>query len=234
MTAVAEPGPRPCADIVEHTDGFAVERFPVGRQKANAYIAYHARSRLGVLVDPGADADVLLARIAALSVDLRAIILTHAHWDHVGAAHMVSEATGTPVHLHEADAELLRRAPLFAARVDGIAMKVPRQVVLWTGEMSLPLDTTRMTLIPTPGHTAGSSVMLLGEALFTGDTLLGRKTGRTDLPGGDAKMLALSLQRIRNELRSAATVFPGHGAPFAASEAETWLAEGAALLTEPQ
>lgn len=234
MTAVAEQAPRPCADVVEHTDGLVVERFPVGRQQANAYLAYHTGSYRGILVDPGADADILLARIAALHVDLGTIVLTHAHWDHVGAAQMVGEATGAPVYLHEADAELLRRAPLFAARVDGVPMRVPREVTWFAGEMSLTLEPLRLTLIPTPGHTAGACVVRLGQALFTGDTLLQRKAGRTDLPGGDARTLAHSLRRIGDELHSVATVFPGHGAPWAASEAETWLTETGALTTEAQ
>jgi len=232
---VADTVDRPCADAVEHADGLIVERFPVGRQQANAYLAYHTESRVGALVDPGADADVLLARIAALDIDLRAIVLTHAHWDHVGAAQVVGDATGLPVHLHTADAELLRRAPLFAARVDGVPMRVPREVAWFAEETSLPLDPTfRLALIPTPGHTAGASVVRLGEALFTGDTLLPRKAGRTDLPGGDAITLAHSLVRIRDELRSVTTVFPGHGAPWAASDAEAWLAEIGALTTGPQ
>jgi hydroxyacylglutathione hydrolase len=215
------------ADEVQLPDRVIVDRFPVGRQLANAYLAWHEEHRLGVLIDPGADADVLLARIHAMSVELRAIVLTHAHWDHVGAAEAVGIATGLPVHLHVEDAGLLRRAPLFAARVDGIAMKVPRHVAHFSGETTIELPSIDVRLIPTPGHTAGACVVRFGSSLFTGDTLLRRKAGRTDLPGGDSRALAHSLNRIRDELGTIDTIFPGHGLPWPAKDAAAWLAENA-------
>ena len=223
------------SDEVRLPDGVIVERFPVGRQQANAFIAFHESQRIGVLIDPGAEADTLLARVAALAIELHAIVLTHAHWDHVGAADAIASATKAPVHLHQADAGLLRRAPLFAARVDGVPMKVPREVAYFSEETTLSLDASlHVRLIPTPGHTAGCCVVRLGAALFTGDTLLRRKAGRTDLPGGDVKALGQSLTRIRDEVRSVSTVFPGHGAPWPATEAETWLAENESMLELPR
>ena len=229
MSDTTAPG---YADQVTIADGIVVERFPTGRQRANAYLAYHNDRRTGVLVDPAGDADTLLARIAAIGVQLRAIILTHAHWDHVGAAEPIGQSTGLPVHVHQDDAGLLRRAPLFAARVDGVPMKLPRLVTHFNQETTLPIDDgLELRLIPTPGHTAGCCVVRLSTGVFTGDTLLRGKAGRTDLPGGDAKALSQSLIRIRDELRSASTVFPGHGAPWPADEAEAWLAENAALTT---
>ncbi len=183
----------------------APEVHVVGFYQVNCYLLHDGKGR-AVCLDPGDDADLLLERLAARGARLEAILLTHAHWDHVGAVADLAEAHGAPVLLHEADVPLLAQwspRPVRPARLltDGDAVRA--------GGFAF-------RVLHTPGHTPGSLCFLLeaGEPwLFSGDTLFRGTVGRTDFPGGSAADLRRSLRTKLLPLPDATVVYPGHGDP---------------------
>src|SRR4051812_17712366 len=101
-------------------DGIRVERTAVGRHQANAYLVYRESGEDAILIDPGAEASRLMASAQNAGVHIAAILLTHGHWDHVGAAKEIGEHAAAPVYLHSADTPLLKASPLYAFRIDGV------------------------------------------------------------------------------------------------------------------
>lgn len=202
-----------------------VERFPVGPQRANAYLAYGGHSRRGVVIDPGAEGDVLTARIDQLGLAVPSVLLTHGHWDHVGAAVAIAAHTGAAVHIHPLDVPLLKAAPFYAFRVDGVQVRVPSVVTRVEHGSALHVD-ERHTLVArhVPGHTAGGVAYRSGRVLFTGDTLMPAGASRVDLPGGDADALGRSLATLADELADDDIICPGHGSSWAATAAKAWVA----------
>jgi len=201
-----------------------VERFPLGKHKANAYIVYNASDRRAVLIDPGADGEILMGRVAELRLAIDAILLTHAHWDHVGAANEIATHAGAPVYLHPEDRLLIKAAPIYAFRIDGVRFSAPSRLVDLVDGATIPLGESRaFSVRHIPGHTEGGVAYRLGRAVFTGDTLMPAGAGRTDLPGGHHGKLQRSLAWLHRELVLDDVICPGHRALWPSSEASAWL-----------
>lgn len=185
----------------------------VGPLAENPYLLTCTETNDAVLVDPGDDAPLLLKAIADAGVTVRAILLTHAHLDHVGALTDVREAFEVPVYLHSADDELLQQAPTQWLRYGKtIGPIAPAERSLADGDQ-ITVGNCTLEVLHTPGHTVGG-VCLYAPAdnlLIAGDTLFRRSVGRTDLPGGNTEQLIDSIHRQLYRLPDATRVYPGHG-----------------------
>ncbi len=182
-------------------DGLRLWVVPVGPLRVNCYLVAGSRSPEAVVIDPGDEADAILARAAEAGLQVRAILLTHAHWDHVGAVAEVAEATGAPVLLHAADLPLLEEwspRPVVPGRLldQGDEIRV--------GEVVL-------SVLHTPGHTPGGLCFRAAGRVFTGDTLFAGSVGRWDFPGGSREELLRSLRDRLLPLPDELLVHPGHG-----------------------
>lgn len=155
-----------------------------------------------VAIDPNADAQRYLDVLEENGASLTQILLTHGHFDHVGAVAALRLATGARVHLNAADAAGAQDRRLFPFTDPDCAFA--------DGEV-LDVDDMRFHVIATPGHSAGSVSLLCGELLFCGDTLFCGDAGRTDLEGGSETQLLESLAKLAAQVPDAAQVLPGHG-----------------------
>ena len=178
----------------------------VGSIGTNCYIVYDETTRAAVVIDPSDEAELVEARIGALGLRVRAILLTHGHFDHGGDAERIRKLSGAPVYLHPADLVL----PSWLTH----GLRADRDLA--DGDQ-LVFDGLRFQVLLTPGHTPGSVCFLCGDALFSGDTLFAGSCGRTDLPGGSWHEILASLRRLA-ELEGNYTVYPGHGDPTTLDE----------------
>lgn len=182
----------------------------VGELQTNAYIFYNAASRRCFVIDPGAEAEKIVALLAREKLQPLAVVLTHGHADHVGAVMVLTSRFHIPVWVHEADDGLMRGpANREFAAMFGVELPPQAGRLLAAGE-TLPLDGLELRVIHSPGHTPGS-ILLYGEGLlFSGDTLFKEDVGRTDLPGGDEAALRRSLDAIKT-LPPRTIILSGHG-----------------------
>lgn len=192
-----------------------IKRFIVGDVSTNCYLVYDEKTLEGAIVDPGDCADRLLAEIENEKIQLKYILLTHAHFDHILAVGAIKRATGAQVvvskkdeYLFDADAALSPFGPY------GRQMKNKFDFPgadIWAEEgTEVTFGGMTAKYISTPGHTPGSCVILLdGNILFTGDTLFCQSCGRVDLPGGDWGEMLKSLKKLY-ELPGDYRVLPGH------------------------
>ncbi len=190
-----------------------IKGWTVGPFAENPYLLACARSGQAVFIDPGDDAPLLLDAIAGAGVTVKAILLTHAHLDHVGALTELREATGAPVYLHPDDDELLQYVPaqgqLFGLEAEPVA---PADHALLDGDR-ISFGDCELVVIHTPGHSPGSVCFHApaDRILIAGDTLFFRSVGRTDLPGGDTRTLVTSIRTRLWALPDETLVYPGHG-----------------------
>ena len=156
----------------------------------------------GILIDAAAEPDTYKKALAEQGATLTHILLTHGHYDHVGAVAALRRETGCKVYLDPADALGEALYPLKASDVDEA----------WPASGSLTIDELTFTIYHTPGHTRGSVVLALGKLLFCGDTLFAGSCGRTDMPGGSGIQMQQSLSMLaESDLRNDMQVLPGHG-----------------------
>lgn len=185
-------------------------KLAVGELQTNAYLFYSALSRRCLIIDPGAEAGKIISRIDREKLDPLAVILTHGHADHVGAAAEMLSHFNIPLWIHEADEKLIRsQANREIAAMLAISLPPPAERLLTDGKTIGTADLF-LKVIHSPGHTPGSILLRSDDLLFTGDTLFKGDVGRTDLPGGDAEQLQRSLVKIR-EFSPATIILPGHG-----------------------
>ena len=189
------------------------EILPVGALQCNCSIFGDEQSREGLVVDPGDDIDEILAIIRRHQLQLKAIVITHAHIDHIGGAQKLKQATGAPVYMNRNDVELQRMLDVQAA---WLGMREPERVEIDSPAKEgdrLVVGVAEFHIIETPGHTQGSiSLWLPSESkLVAGDTLFRDSIGRTDLPGGDGKQILRSIQDKLLPLPAETVVIPGHG-----------------------
>ncbi len=185
-----------------------VQRIPVGPLAENAYLAWEGGE--GVVLDPGAEPEALEAAIREAGFTPKAILLTHAHFDHVGAVAPLAEAHGLPVYLHAAELEPYRRAPEIA-RAYGLEVPPPPKPAGFLDEGD---EAFGFRVLHLPGHSPGHLAFYAPEAgvIFVGDVLFKGAVGRYDLPGADREALWHSLTRL-TKLPEDTRVFPGHGEP---------------------
>ena len=187
-----------------------IERLVVGPIEANCYLVADEASKEGMIIDPGADAPVILKRILQLGLKIKYIVLTHSHFDHVSAAGAVKKATGATLAAHEADVKSLNDGLL--ARLAGIVSeKVPPPDVLLKGWETLSIGKLDFTVLHVPGHSPGGIALYGADAIFSGDSLFEMSIGRTDLPGGSYDQLIDSLNCRLLVLDDDIKVYPGHG-----------------------
>lgn len=195
------------------------------RWKQNCYLVTHEATGNTVIVDPGGDAEAIIAEAEGAGKKVTRILLTHPHHDHVGAAQAVGEYFGVPCELHRDDLRLLMHAPMYAL---SFAKKKIAAVSRYSEFQALERngEEPQLRALHTPGHTKGSVCYLFDGFAFTGDTLLRNKVGRTDLPGSSAAALRRSVAAILAALTDdAMPIFPGHGTPWSAGEARSWWQE---------
>lgn len=192
-----------------------IQTVPVGELAANCYVLSLAERDDAIVIDPGAEEPAV--RLALGERKIAAILLTHGHYDHIGAVAAL-RADGAKVYIGADDAKALTNpAYSLAALFGGSPSQGEADETLSDGQL-LELAGISLRVLHTPGHTKGGCCFLTDEkSLFAGDTMFRRSYGRTDLPGGDDREMALSLARLR-ALDAETRVYPGHGAPTTIGE----------------
>jgi hydroxyacylglutathione hydrolase len=189
------------------------EILAVGALQCNCSIFGDEKSREAIVIDPGDNIDQILAILARHALKVKAIVITHAHIDHIGGAAKLKAATGAPVHMNASDQELYDHLDVQAS---WLQMKTPERTEIDTEARdgdALALGDAVFHVLHTPGHTQGSiSLWIPAEnKLIAGDTLFRDSIGRTDLPGGDGRQILRSIRDKLLQLPDDAAVVPGHG-----------------------
>ena len=185
-----------------------ITTLPLGSYQTNCYILCNEGSTTCAVIDPGDQPERVLAETARLGLTIEAILLTHGHFDHVGAVEELVEATGCKLWMHEGD---------WSQRPDPtISFFYPlancdfTEVQFCEDGESIHAGGLTFTVMATPGHTWGSVCYACEDALFCGDTLFAGSCGRVDLPGGDRNTMLDTLARLA-EIKANWRIFPGHG-----------------------
>ncbi len=179
-----------------------IKTLPVGMIEANCYIVTNEDSLACVVIDPGDESNTILDYLESNRLRCEAILLTHGHYDHVGAVQAVMEETGAPVYI----------CPRDDARITGerhYSFPMPEGGRYFDDGDVLNFAGMDFQILATPGHSPGSVCIICGDAIFTGDTLFRGSCGRADLPGGDMMEELRSLKRLC-ELPGDYEVYPGH------------------------
>ncbi|MET0809594.1 MAG: MBL fold metallo-hydrolase [Thermoleophilaceae bacterium] len=189
-----------------------VRVFTVGPVAENTYILRRDGSDRALIVDPGEEADRLLAAIDGLGVKLDGILLTHTHFDHVGAVAPVAKATGAEVWVPEIEKGVLADIMSFVPWSGFGPFESWDAEHTLTGGDRLELAGFEIDVLFTPGHSPGHMTFSIPDeaAIFSGDVLFEGSVGRTDLPGGHWPTLLESIRGLIDGLPEETTVYPGH------------------------
>jgi glyoxylase-like metal-dependent hydrolase (beta-lactamase superfamily II) len=186
--------------------------FTVGPVAENTYIFRRDGSDRALIVDPGDEPEKLLGAIDALGVTLDGILLTHTHFDHVGAVAPVARATGAGVWVPEIEAFVLADINSFVPWPGFGPFESYEAEHTLSGGERLDLAGFQIDVLSTPGHSPGHVTFSIADeaAIFSGDVLFQQSIGRTDLPGGDHATLLDSIRMLVETLPAETAVYPGH------------------------
>lgn len=187
-----------------------VRSFTVGPVQENSYIVRaHGDATAAVLVDPGDEAERLLAAIEALGVEVEAILVTHCHFDHIGAVAPLARATGAPVYCPEIERPVLADVMSWVPPGFGPFESYEADHTVAGGER-LSLAGLNIEVSFTPGHSPGHVTYAVPGALLSGDVLFQGSVGRVDLPGGDWPTLERSIGSLLRAYPPETVIYPGH------------------------
>jgi hydroxyacylglutathione hydrolase len=187
-----------------------VRAFTVGPVQENSYIVRaDAQSTRAVIVDPGEEAERLLAAAESLGVEIEAILITHCHFDHIGAVAPIARATGAPVYCPEIERPVLADVMSWVPPGFGPFESYEADHTVSGGER-LSLAGLDIEVLSTPGHSPGHVTYAVSGALLSGDVLFQGSVGRVDLPGGDWATLEHSIEGLLRAHPRETVVYPGH------------------------
>ena len=176
-----------------------IHTLTLGLYQTNTYIVSKSGSDKCIVIDPGYEAAAILNRAALLGLNIEAILLTHAHFDHLGAVRQIAADADCQVFVEEKELSLpptMTDGPIYYTE-------------LYPAEGVISVAGMEIKILRTPGHTPGSVCLLIGDAMFSGDTLFAGSMGRCDFPGSNIFDMRKSLKKIYN-LAGDYRVFPGH------------------------
>jgi glyoxylase-like metal-dependent hydrolase (beta-lactamase superfamily II) len=190
-----------------------VRMFTVGPVQENCFIVREKDSGTALIVDPGEEADRLLKAVDELGIEkVEAILVTHTHFDHVGAVAPVAQATGAPVYCPELERDVLANIMDYVPWPGFGPFESYEADHTVAGGETLELAGMKLEVLFTPGHSPGHVTYAIRDerALFSGDVLFQGSVGRVDLPGGDWPTLLASIQSLVDEFEPETVVYPGH------------------------
>jgi len=193
------------------TVSLRVETLVVGEFQSNCFLVRAEDHREGIVIDPGADAERILSRLTDWEGGVSAILLTHAHLDHVGAVAELARATKAPIYLHPAD-RFLYDAAADQGRMFGLQVEQPPapDAELSDGQ-TLNFEGFSLSVRYAPGHSPGGVVFVGPDQAFVGDSVFAGSIGRTDLAGGDMRILLNSIRQQILTLPASTILYSGHG-----------------------
>ena len=188
-----------------------VRCFTVGPIAENCFVFRLDGADRGLIVDPGEEPETILGAVDGLGIEVEAILLTHTHFDHIGAVAPVAKATGARVYCPEIEVPVLADVMSFVPPPFGPYESYDADETVAGGER-LELAGMQIDVLFTPGHSPGHVTYSVADeqALFSGDVLFKGSVGRTDLPGGDAATLMESIRGLVEGFPEETTVYPGH------------------------
>ena len=185
----------------------------VGPFASNCHIVGSESSKNGIIIDPGAEAKLILRTVNDLGLTISLILVTHTHIDHIGALVPVKEGIGAKIAIHEAEATagLGMFSRMLSSMSGGSFNQPPKPDRLLKDGDTIAIDDLTFTVLHTPGHSPGGISLYGHGILFSGDTLFNHGIGRTDFPGCSYEQLIDSIQNKLMTLPDETIVYPGHG-----------------------
>ncbi|MDD4908763.1 MAG: MBL fold metallo-hydrolase [Candidatus Omnitrophica bacterium] len=188
-----------------------LEQIKVGLMQVNCYILADPQTRGAMIIDPGDEYDKIAQLLGRKKLKASFIVNTHGHIDHIGAENEFS----LPVYIYKDEVPMLKDASLNLSGFLQAPFTVKAEVKALEDNQEITLDSLRLKVLHTPGHTPGGIALLLlqpeGKIVFTGDTLFYSSVGRTDFPGASSKTLINSIKTRLLTLSDDTVVYPGHG-----------------------
>lgn len=208
---------------VMHFQDLKVHTLCNGKFKENCYVVESTRTNEGLVIDSGGEAEFLIGSIAKLGLTVTRMLLTHGHFDHLGAVDELVGAYDVSCEAHIFEKKLVRQASTYAYRFARLKQTPTMRLRYFESCDTFAWAGANVRALHTPGHTSGSVCYVLNDAaVFTGDTLFHSAVGPSIYPESDPEALLDSVEMILSTLPNECVIFPGHGKPWTIGEARIW------------
>ena len=189
-----------------------MSKLVVGPVATNCYIVSDENTKEAFIIDPGAEPERIIDKVKEIGVSVKAILLTHGHFDHISAVNELKREFGVDVYIGQEDADLMADMELNVSYMFGMPYAARADKILRDGDM-LEIAGFSIKVLFTPGHTKGGVCYYFEKenVAFSGDTLFQQSVGRTDFPTGSARVLSESIKNKLMVLPEDLQLFPGHG-----------------------